>query len=78
MGGRVEAQHNTECIVSHIVGPTQSIEFGGTPLEAVIRATAQDRFAVYHQIREKVVRVLTVRKEQRPPDLPVLGKSYPG
>jgi hypothetical protein len=32
--------------------------FGGTPLEAVIRAIAQDRFAVCDQI-EKEVRVLT-------------------
>jgi len=35
------------------------MEFGGTPLEAVIRAIAQDRFAVCDQIREEVVRVLT-------------------
>ncbi len=35
------------------------MEFGGTPLEAVIRATAQDRFAVCDQIEEEVVRVLT-------------------
>jgi uncharacterized protein len=36
-----------------------AMEFGGTPLEAVIRATAQDRFAVCGQIEEEVVRVLT-------------------
>jgi uncharacterized protein len=36
-----------------------AMEFGGTPLEAVIRAIAQDRFAVCDQIREEVVRVLT-------------------
>jgi hypothetical protein len=36
-----------------------SMEFGGTPLEAVIRAIAQDRFAVCDQIEEEVVRVLT-------------------
>ena len=35
------------------------MEFGGTPLEAVIRAIAQDRFAVCDQIEEEVVRVLT-------------------
>jgi uncharacterized protein len=36
-----------------------AMEFGGTPLEAVIRAIAQDRFAVCYQIEEEVVRVLT-------------------
>jgi predicted nucleic acid-binding protein len=36
-----------------------AMEFGGTPLEAVIRAVAQDRFAVCDQIEEEVVRVLT-------------------
>jgi putative PIN family toxin of toxin-antitoxin system len=36
-----------------------AMEFGGTPLEAVIRAIAQDRFAVCDQIEEEVVRVLT-------------------
>jgi len=35
------------------------MQFGGTPLEAVIRAIAQDRFAVCDQIEEEVVRVLT-------------------
>ncbi len=35
------------------------MEFGGTPLEAVIRAIAQDRFAVCDQIEEEVVQVLT-------------------
>ena len=35
------------------------MEFGGTPLEAVIRAIAQDRFAVCDQIEEEVVRVLS-------------------
>ena len=35
------------------------MEFGGTPLEAVIRAIAEDRFAVCDQIEEEVVRVLT-------------------
>ena len=35
------------------------MEFGGTPLEAVIRAIAQDRFAVCDPIEEEVVRVLT-------------------
>lgn len=35
------------------------MEFGGTPLEAVVRAIAQDRFAVCDQIEEEVVRVLT-------------------
>ena len=33
-----------------------AMEFGGTPLEAVIRAIAQDRFAVCDQIEEEVVR----------------------
>jgi len=36
-----------------------AMEFGGTPLEAVIRAIAQDRFAVCDQIEEEVVRALT-------------------
>jgi uncharacterized protein len=36
-----------------------AMEFGGTPLEAVIRAIAQDRFAVCDEIEEEVVRVLT-------------------
>lgn len=36
-----------------------AMEFGGTPLEAVVRAIAQDRFAVCDQIEEEVVRVLT-------------------
>jgi putative PIN family toxin of toxin-antitoxin system len=36
-----------------------AMEFGGTPLEAVIRAIAQDRFAVCDQMEEEVVRVLT-------------------
>lgn len=36
-----------------------AMQFGGTPLEAVTRATAQDRFAVCDQIEEEVVRVLT-------------------
>ncbi len=36
-----------------------AMEFGGTPLEAVIRAIAQDRFAVCDQIEQEVVRVLT-------------------
>jgi predicted nucleic acid-binding protein len=36
-----------------------AMEFGGTPLEAVLRAIAQDRFAVCDQIEEEVVRVLT-------------------
>ena len=36
-----------------------AMEFGGTPLEAVIRAIAHDRFAVCDQIQEEVVRVLT-------------------
>jgi putative PIN family toxin of toxin-antitoxin system len=36
-----------------------AMEFGGTPLEAVSRAIAQDRFAVCDQIEEEVVRVLT-------------------
>src|SRR5271165_3430148 len=35
------------------------MEFGGTPLDAVIRAIAQDRFAVCDQIEEEVVRVMT-------------------
>lgn len=35
------------------------MEFGGAPLKAVIRAIAQDRFAVCDQIEEEVVRVLT-------------------
>ena len=35
------------------------MEFGGTPLEAVIRAIARDRFAMCDQIEEEVVRVLT-------------------
>lgn len=35
------------------------MEFGGTPLEAVIRAIARDRFAVCDQIEEEVVQVLT-------------------
>ena len=35
------------------------MEFGGTPLKAVIRAIASDRFAVCGQIEEEVVRVLT-------------------
>jgi len=35
-----------------------AMQFGGTPLEAVIRAIAQDRFAVCAQIEEEVVRVL--------------------
>lgn len=35
------------------------MQFGGTPLEAVIRAIAQDRFAVCGQIEEEIVRVLT-------------------
>ena len=35
------------------------MEFGGTPLEAVVIAVAQDRFAVCDQIEEEVVRVLT-------------------
>lgn len=35
-----------------------AMEFGGT-LEAVVRAIAQDRFAVCDQIEEEVVRVLT-------------------
>ena len=36
-----------------------AMEFGGTPLEAVTRAIAQDWFAVCDQIEEEVVRVLT-------------------
>ena len=36
-----------------------AMEFGGTPLEAVIRAIAEDRLAVCDQIEEEVVRVLT-------------------
>ncbi len=36
-----------------------AMEFGGTPLEAVIKAIAQDRFAVCDQIDEEVVRILT-------------------
>lgn len=36
-----------------------AMEFGGTPLGAVIRAIAQDRFAVCDQMQEEVVRVLT-------------------
>jgi hypothetical protein len=36
-----------------------AMEFGGTPLEAVIKAIAQDRFAVCDQIEEEVVRILT-------------------
>jgi uncharacterized protein len=36
-----------------------AMEFGGTPLEAVVRAVAQDRFAVCDQIEDEVVRVLT-------------------
>lgn len=36
-----------------------AMEFGGTPLEAVIRAIAQDRLAVCSQIEEEVVQVLT-------------------
>ena len=36
-----------------------AMEFGGAPLEAVIRAIVQDRFAVCEQIEEEVVRVLT-------------------
>ena len=36
-----------------------AMQFGGTPLEAVIRAIAQDRFAVCDQIEEEVGRVLT-------------------
>lgn len=35
------------------------MEFGGTPLEAVVKAIAKDRFAVCDQIEEEVVRVLT-------------------
>lgn len=35
------------------------MEFGGTPLEAVTRAIAQDRFAICEQIEEEVVQVLT-------------------
>jgi len=35
------------------------MEFGGTPLEAVIRAIALDRFAVCGQIEEEVLHVLT-------------------
>ena len=35
-----------------------AMEFGGTPFEAVIRAIAQDRFAVC-DLEEEVVRVLT-------------------
>ena len=35
------------------------MEFGGTPLEAVIKATAQDRFAVCNQIEDEVVRILS-------------------
>ena len=38
-----------------------AMEFGGTPLEAVTRAIAQDRFAVCEQIEEEVVRVLTCK-----------------
>jgi putative PIN family toxin of toxin-antitoxin system len=36
-----------------------AMQFGGTPREAVIRAAAQDRFAVCDQIEEEVVRELT-------------------
>lgn len=36
-----------------------AIQFGGTPLEAVVEATGQDRFAVCDQIEEEIVRVLT-------------------
>ena len=36
-----------------------AMEFGGTPLEAVVGAITQDRFAVCDQIEEEVVRVLT-------------------
>ena len=36
-----------------------AMEFGGTPLEAVIRAIAEDQCAVCNQIEEEVVRVLT-------------------
>jgi putative PIN family toxin of toxin-antitoxin system len=36
-----------------------AMQFGGTPLEAVVEAIAQDRFAVCDQIEEEVVRVLT-------------------
>lgn len=35
------------------------MEFGGTPLDAFIRAIAQDRFGLCDQIEEEVVRVLT-------------------
>lgn len=36
-----------------------AMEFGGTPLEVLIKAIAQDRSAVCGQIEEEVVRVLT-------------------
>lgn len=36
-----------------------AMEFGGNPLEAVIRAIARDRFAVCDEIEEEVIRVLT-------------------
>ncbi len=36
-----------------------AMQFGGTPLEAVAKAIAEDRFAVCDDIEEEVVRVLT-------------------
>lgn len=35
------------------------MQFGGIPLEAVVRATAVDRFAVCTYIEEEIVRILT-------------------
>lgn len=52
-----------------------AMEFGGTPLEAVIRAIAQDRFAVCDQIEEEVVRVLPHKfgwEGRDPKDEPIL------
>jgi predicted nucleic acid-binding protein len=51
-----------------------AMEFGGTPLEAVVEAIAQDRFAVCDQIEEEVVRVLTPKFGicRDPKDEPIL------
>ena len=55
-----EREPNTAVIVVFDSGIwISAMEFGGTPLGAVIRAIAQDRFAVCDQIEEEVVRVLT-------------------
>jgi hypothetical protein len=49
------------------------MQFGGTPLEAVVEAIAQDRFAVCDQIEEEIVRVLTRRLPR-----PVVARLLPG